>query len=239
MPYIVSLKQFDGPLDLLLTLISNAKIDIHDIFVSEITEQYLETMKLVDELDMDSASEFLQMAATLLEIKSRAMLPKPPKPEDPDELSPEEALIRQLEEYRQFKEVSARMHALEEEARALMTKLPEEYPLPPPNIEITGLTLEKLIRAYRRVLERAERNEVADMLANREIRRDSFTVAGCMARISRRVRHGGCTFTELFTDTCTRQEIVTMFMALLELIKLNRLHVRQENAYDEIYLTGD
>ncbi len=239
MPYIVSLKQFDGPLDLLLTLISNAKIDIHDIFVSEITEQYLETMKLVDELDMDSASEFLQMAATLLEIKSRSMLPKPPKPEDPDELSPEEALIRQLEEYRQFKEVSARMHALEEEARALMTKLPEEYPLPPPNIEITGLTLEKLIRAYRRVLERAERNEVADMLANREIRRDSFTVAGCMARISRRVRRGGCTFGELFSETYTRQEIVTMFMALLELIKLNRLHVRQENAYEEIYLTGE
>ena len=122
MSYIVSLKEFDGPLDLLLTLISNAKIDIHDIFVSQITEQYLENMSLVDELDMDSASEFLQMAATLLEIKSRAMLPKPPKPEDPDELSPEEALIRQLEEYRQFKEVSARMHQLEEEARALLTK---------------------------------------------------------------------------------------------------------------------
>ena len=112
MAYIVSLKDFDGPLDLLLTLISNAKIDIHDIFVSEITEQYLETMKLVDELDMDSASEFLQMAAPLLEIKSRAMLPKPPKPEDPDELTPEEALIRQLEEYRQFKEVTPRMHQL-------------------------------------------------------------------------------------------------------------------------------
>ena len=115
MAYIVSLKEFDGPLDLLLTLISNAKIDIHDIFVSQITEQYLETMSLVDELDMDSASEFLQMAATLLEIKSRAMLPKPPKPEDPDELSPEEALIKQLEEYRQFKEVSSRMKQLEEE----------------------------------------------------------------------------------------------------------------------------
>ena len=238
MPYIVSLKQFDGPLDLLLTLISNAKIDIHDIFVSEITEQYLETMKLVDELDMDSASEFLQMAATLLEIKSRAMLPKPPKPEDPDELSPEEALIRQLEEYRQFKEVSARMHQLEQDARALMTKLPEEYPLPPPTIEITGLTLDKLIRAYRRVLERAARNEAADMLANREIRRDTFTVAQCMARISRHVRRGRCTFAELFGDEFTRQEVVTMFMALLELIKLNRLHVSQENAYDEIYLTA-
>lgn len=239
MPYIVSLKQFDGPLDLLLTLITNAKIDIHDIFVSQITEQYLATMALVDELDMDSASEFLQMAATLLEIKSRAMLPKPPKPEDPDELSPEEALIRQLEEYRQFKEVSARMHQLEEEARALLTKLPEEYPLPPPNIEITGLTLDKLIRAYLRVLERAERAEAADRMASREIRRDTFTVSGCMARISRMVRRGrGCRFSQLFGEDTTRQEVVTMFLALLEMIKLNRLRVRQDAAYEDIFLTA-
>ena len=238
MAYIVSLKEFDGPLDLLLTLISNAKIDIHDIFVSQITEQYLETMSLVDELDMDSASEFLQMAATLLEIKSRAMLPKPPKPEDPDELSPEEALIKQLEEYRQFKEVSGRMKQLEEEARALLTKLPEEYPLPPPNIEITGLTLDKLIRAYRKVLERAERAEADDRMASREIRRDSFTVAGCMARISRSVRRGGCRFSELFGEDFTRQEVVTMFLALLELIKLNRLHVKQDAAYEDIFLTA-
>ena len=238
MSYIVSLKEFDGPLDLLLTLISNAKIDIRDIFVSQITEQYLETMSLVDELDMDSASEFLQMAATLLEIKSRSMLPKPPKPEDPDELSPEEALIRQLEEYRQFKEVSARMHQLEEEARALLTKLPEEYPLPPPNIEITGLTLDKLIKAYRRVLERAERADAADRMASREIRRDTFTVSGCMARIGRMVRKGGCRFSQLFGEDFTRQEVVTMFLALLEMIKLNRLHVRQKSAYEDIFLEG-
>ena len=236
MAYIVSLKEFDGPLDLLLTLISNAKIDIQDIFVSQITEQYLETMSLVDELDMDSASEFLQMAATLLEIKSRAMLPKPPKPEDPDELSPEEALIRQLEEYRQFKEVSSRMKQLEEEARALLTKLPEEYPLPPPTLEITGLTLEKLIKAYQKVLERAKRAEADDRMASREIRRDTFTVAGCMARISRSVRRGGCRFSDLFGEDFTRQEVVTMFLALLELIKLNRLHVSQSSPYEDILL---
>ncbi len=112
MPYIVSLKQFDGPLDLLLTLISNAKVDIQDIFVSQITEQYLESMRLVDELDMDSASEFLQMAATLLEIKSRSMLPKPPKPESEDALTPEEALILQLPEYRHFKEPTPLKHYL-------------------------------------------------------------------------------------------------------------------------------
>ena len=238
MPYIVSLKQFDGPLDLLLTLISSAKLDIQDIFVSEITEQYLESMKLVDELDMDSASEFLQMAATLLEIKSRAMLPKPPKPEEEGALSPEEELIRQLTEYKQFKEISARMHQLEEEARALLTKLPEEYPLPPPSIEITGLTLEKLAKAFKKVLERAEAAERSENLAQREIRRDSFTVAGCMVRISRRLKSGGCRFTELFAEDYSREEVITMFLAILELARLSRLHVEQGGAYDEIFLSA-
>ncbi len=239
MPYIVSLKQFDGPLDLLLTLISSAKLDIQDIFVSEITEQYLESMKLVDELDMDSASEFLQMAATLLEIKSRAMLPKPPKPEEEGALSPEEELIRQLTEYKQFKEISARMHQLEEEARSLLTKLPEEYPLPPPSIEITGLTLEKLAKAFKKVLERAEAAERSENMAQREIRRDSFTVAGCMLRISRRLKSGGsCRFTELFAQDYSREEVITMFLAILELARLSRLHVEQGDAYDEIFLSA-
>ncbi len=237
MPYIVSLKQFDGPLDLLLTLISNAKLDIQDIFVSEITEQYLESMKLVDELDMDSASEFLQMAATLLEIKSRAMLPKPPKPEEEGALSPEEELIRQLTEYKQFKEISARMHQLEEDARALMTKLPEEYPLPPPNIEITGLTLEKLAKAFQKVLARAEAAQQSETMASREIRRDSFTISGCMAFMSKRLRRGSCRFMDLFEDDLSREEVITMFLAVLELTRLNRLRVEQAGAYDEIYLS--
>ena len=236
MPYIVSLKQFDGPLDLLLTLISNAKLDIQDIFVSEITEQYLESMKLVDELDMDSASEFLQMAATLLEIKSRAMLPKPPKPEEEGALSPEEELIRQLTEYKQFKEISARMHQLEEEARALMTKLPEEYPLPPPNIEITGLTLEKLAKAFQKVLARAEAAERNENMASREIRRDSFTMAGCMAFISKKLRGGSLRFMDLFAENFSREEVITMFLAVLEMARLNRVRVEQAGAYDEIYL---
>ena len=238
MAYIVSLKQFDGPLDLLLTLISDARIDIQDIFVSQITEQYLDSMRLVDELDMDSASEFLQMAATLLEIKSRSMLPRPPKPEDPEELSPEEQLIRQLTEYRQFKEASGQMHRLEEEARARMTKMPEEYPLPPPEIELTGLTLEKLVRAFRRALERADARERSDAMAGREIRRDRFTVSGCMARIGRRLRAGRFRFLELFDEDMTRSEMITMFLALLEMARLERVHIEQERAYGEIWLSS-
>jgi segregation and condensation protein A len=235
MAYSVSLKQFDGPLDLLLTLISKARIDIQDIFISEITDQYLKYMDAVDELDMDSASEFLQMAATLIEIKSRAMLPRPPKVEDEDGLSPEEALVKQLTEYKLFKEASARMQALETEAKALITKLPEEVPLPPQEFEITGLTMDRLTRAFARVLRRLEEQESGSE-PTRRIRRDTYTVAECMARINRRVRKGRCGFTELFEDMRDRDEIITMFMAMLEMVKHSRLKVSQEGTYSEIYL---
>ena len=181
MAYVVELKQYEytGPLDLLLDMISHAKINIREIFVSEITEQYLEAMKQIGDLDMDSASEFLQMAATLVEIKSRALLPKPPEPEDPEEESPEEALIRQLEEYKKFKEISREMKQLEDEAREYITKLPEEYPLPPPTIELTGLTLTGLAKAFARVLKRLEEQAESEQFENfsrREVRREVFTV---------------------------------------------------------------
>ncbi len=235
MAYTVSLKQFDGPLDLLLTLIGKARIDIQEIFVSEITEQYLAYMAGVDELDMESASEFLQMAATLVEIKSRAMLPKPPRVEDEEGLTPEEALVRQLTEYKKFKEASREMQKLESEAREILTKLPEEFPLPPQEVELTGLTLEKLTRAFARVLKRLEESR-AGSGPQRHIRRDTYTVGQCMARIGRMVRKGRCAFTALFEDAADRDEVITMFMAMLEMVKHSRLHISQESTYGEIYL---
>lgn len=235
MAYTVSLKQFDGPLDLLLTLIGKARIDIQEIFVSEITEQYLAYMAGVDELDMESASEFLQMAATLVEIKSRAMLPKPPRVEDEEGLTPEEALVRQLTEYKKFKEASREMQKLESEAREILTKLPEEFPLPPQEVELTGLTLEKLTRAFARVLKRLEESRSGSG-PQRHIRRDTYTVGQCMARIGRMVRKGRCAFTALFEDATDRDEVITMFMAMLEMVKHSRLHISQESTYGEIYL---
>ena len=235
MAYTVSLKQFDGPLDLLLTLIGKARIDIQEIFVSEITEQYLAYMAGVDELDMESASECLQMAATLVEIKSRAMLPKPPRVEDEEGLTPEEALVRQLTEYKKFKEASREMQKLESEAREILTKLPEEFPLPPQEVELTGLTLEKLTRAFARVLKRLEESRSGSG-PQRHIRRDTYTVGQCMARIGRMVRKGRYTFTALFEDAADRDEVITMFMAMLEMVKHSRLHISQESTYGEIYL---
>ena len=152
--YYVSLKQFEGPLDLLLHLITRAKVDIKDIFVSEITEQYLASMGSVDELDMDTASEFLTMAATLLEIKSRALLPRPPEPTEDGEETPEQTLIRRLEEYKLYKESAGRMKEFEQAAMQVFSKLPEEYPLPPQPVELTGLSLDGLVRALERILAR-------------------------------------------------------------------------------------
>lgn len=235
MSYVVSLQQFDGPLDLLLTLISKAKLDIKDIFLSEITEQYLASIDDLSDLPMDSASEFLQMAATLLEIKSRALLPKPPK-EGEDEESPEEALIRQLTEYKQFKELSLRMQALEGEARQLITKLPEEYPLPPPEFELTGMTLDALSRAFARVLMRMEARGDEKNVEQREIKREAHTMQSCMARISRRAKQGDVLFGALFDDVPDRDEVISMFLALLELLRLGRIKITQRRVYDEIKL---
>ena len=154
MAVYISLRQFEGPLDLLLHLITKAKIDIKDIFVSEITEQYLDSMRGLDELDMDTASEFLTMAATLLEIKSRALLPRPPaEPEDGEE-TPEQALIRRLEEYKLYKESAGRMKEFEQAAMQVFSKLPEEYPLPPQPVELTGLSMDALVRALERIIAR-------------------------------------------------------------------------------------
>ena len=236
MAYVVSLKQFDGPLDLLLTLVTRAKVDIEDIFVSQITQQYLESMAGVDELDMDSASEFLQMAATLLEIKSRALLPVPPAGDEEEE-SPEQALIRQLTEYKAFKALSQQMQALEKEAKALITKLPEEYPLPPPTFELTGLTLDGLARAFARVLKRVrDREEVAEP-ARREIRRDAYTVHSCMLRIQHRLKkEGSVEFSRLFEGAPGKSEVIGVFLALLELMRLGRVHASQPTPYAQIML---
>lgn len=241
MAYVVELKQYEytGPLDLLLDMISHAKINIREIFVSEITEQYLEAMKQIDDLDMDSASEFLQMAATLVEIKSRALLPKPPEPEDPEEESPEEALIRQLEEYKKFKEISREMKQLEDEAREYITKLPEEYPLPPPTIELTGLTLAGLAKAFARVLKRLEEqaeNEQFENFSRREVRREVFTVGQCMARIKKRVKNGPVSFFSLFEDAPAKEEVITVFLALLELLKLSQVKATQKDEYEDIII---
>ena len=235
MAYYVSLKQFEGPLDLLLHLISKAKVDIKDIFVSEITEQYLASMQGIDELDMDTASEFLTMAATLLEIKSRALLPRPPKEAEDGEETPEQALIRRLEEYKLYKESAGRMKEFEKAAMQVFSKLPEEYPLPPQPVELTGLSLDALVRALERIIAR-QTQEPDPGRVFRAITRDKFTIEQCTFNLTARLRKGPVLFSDMLSQQVTRDEIVSYFMAMLELLKLGKLHAQQEQAFDDILI---
>lgn len=239
MPMNIRLKDFDGPLDLLLQLIGKAKIDIKDIFVSQITDQYIESVQNAVDLDMEEATSFLVLAATLLEIKSRAMLPKPPREDDEGALSPEEALIRQLQEYKIFKETAENMQQFERAAAAMYAKLPEEYPLPPPTFELTGLTLQGLMDAFARVYARrpAEEEEEQPRIVDRAIRRDVHTVPECMLHILTRLKgKGQLSFEELISQAPTKEEVVTLFLALLELLKLGKAHVAQAAVYESITL---
>ena len=231
------LKDFDGPLDLLLFLISKEKIDIKDIFISQITDQYIESVRNAVDLDMDDATDFLVMAATLLEIKSRAMLPRPPKIEEGED--PEQALIRQLEEYKRFRETADAMKQFERAAAEVFTKLPEEYPLPPQETELVGLTLQGLTEAFLRIWSRLPEPETQEenRYAPRDIRRDEHTVQECMLTLMKGIRRSGrMRFEEAFSAAPTREEVVTLFLALLELLKLGETHIEQEGVYGDILL---
>lgn len=234
MPISLHLSQFDGPLDMLLFMVGSAKIDIRDIFVSEITDQYIAYVRQAEGLDMDEASAFIQMAARLLEIKSRSMLPKPETPEEED---PEQLLIRQLEEYAAFKRIAEEMQAFEKTAALMYEKLPEEYPLPPPSFEISGLTLAGLVNAFAEVMTRVAPDEDETTVETaRRIVRDEYTVPYCMARILKMTRKGSARFSALFEKRATREEVVTLFLALLELLRLGRIACVQESAYDDILM---
>lgn len=228
----IRLKQFDGPLDLLLHLIGKAKIDLKDIFVSEITEQYIEAVHSAPDFDMDEASEFVAMAARFWRSKA-AVCAKPPKEDEED---PEQLLLQRLIAYKQFKETAQRMAEFEKNAREVFGKLPEEYPLPPPEIEIDGLTLEALWEALKRVQERAPKETEEVVFQLRNIHRENFTVEGCMETIESRLSVGTVRFSQLFSGTPDREEVVTLFMALLELLKLGKAHVMQTGNFGEMTL---
>ena len=234
MAIYIRLKQFDGPLDLLLHLIGKAKINIKDIFVSEITEQFIDAVKNAPDFDMDAASEFVAMAALLVEIKSRALLPKPPKTDEEED--PEQALIARLTAYKQLKEGALSMQDFEKSALQIFSKLPEEIPLPPPTLEIEGLTLDALWYALRRIAERKPREVCEVDYRLRDIRRDTYTVEGCMEMIESRLSVGNACFDELFTHAAGREEVVTLFIALLELLKLGKAFATQEGTFDRIIL---
>ena len=228
------LTEFEGPLDLLLHLIDKAQIAIEDIFVSDITEQYLEYVNTLPEINMESASEFLATAAMLLEIKSRRLLPKPPKPEE-DEEDPEQVLIRRLQEYKRIKENAVILRAREGELEGMYFKKPQEYCFDE-RFELEDVSMEALMKALENVIARL--NSKRQLPAVREIRRDTFTIKDKINYIRQRLSiRKSLRFDELFAHDRTRGEVVTTFMVMLELWKNRYLSITQNELFSDIIVT--
>lgn len=230
----VQLSRFQGPLDLLLHLISKAKIDIQDIFVSQITEQYLLSVQNATDLDMDSASEFLQMAAVLLEIKSRSLLPKPPKLEEGEE-DPRETLLRRLEEYKRIKEASQELKELEKDALDRLYRLPQEM-VTQQRVELSQMSLGALQQAFIKLMQRPKAAAL-ELAPQRRIVREKWTVARCAIEIMGAVAAvEQISFFALFDEEADREQVVSTFIAMLELLKAGRIKIIQESAFEEIMI---
>lgn len=230
--YKVKLEIFEGPLDLLLYLIKKEEIDIYSVSLERITKQYLEYIDTFKALNIELASEFIVMAANLMYIKSRELLPKDVQPpeEDAEEGDPRWELIRQLVEYKKFKEAAQFLGVQEVKSDELFVTTPELPDLEAPVVGIGQVGIFDLIRAFQRILKRFE--NASDF---REIVNDRYTVADKIEHLLEIVPVGGrVKFEELFSTAASRGEVIVTFLAMLELIKLNHLQVEQEQLLGEI-----
>ena len=229
--YTVSIDRFEGPLDLLLQLIQKHKMEITEISISAITQQYMDTIAEMD-MDMDVASEFLAMAATLLYIKSRALLPKPPAQQDPDALTPEQALVLRLEEYRRFKQMSERLLQLESGAQGNYYKLAEEH-FSGMQEDILIADMDELCAAFSKAL--ARKPPASQAPAVRQIKRESVSVSQCIRALRATLkREKIIRFEQLFSERDGRMQWIGNFLALLEMMHRHEVLALQSKSFASI-----
>lgn len=224
----VFLETFEGPLDLLLYLIRKQNLDILDIPVLKITQQYMEYIRLMRELKLELAAEYLLMAAWLAEIKSRVLLPRPPAAEE-EQLDPRMALVRRLQEYERFKTAAENLEALPRVGRDLFLAQARpgvarsETPAPPP-------ALRELLLALRETLLRAE------LFARHTVEAEPLSVRERMSRILERLERGPARFEELIDPAEGRAGVIVSFVAVLELAKNSLLEMFQEMAFAPLHV---
>src|ERR1044072_7499910 len=234
--YKVKLEVFEGPLALLLYLIKQDEIDIYDISLERITSQYLEYLQAFKELNIELAGEFIVMAANLIYLKTRSLLPRDQQPpeEDAAEDDPRWELIRQLIEYKKFKEAAAQLNlrALEQERMFIR----EARPLPDVQepLRLGEVGIFQLISAFQTVMKRLEaRRDVQEIFSER------FSVSEKIEAILERIASGtGFRFSDLFSSAASRIEVIVTFLALLELIRLKQVRALQKNVFEEIEITA-
>ena len=232
MEYEVKIDAFEGPLDLLLHLIKESKVDIWDIKIVDITEQYLNYIKSMERLNLNIASEYLVMASELMEMKSKLLLPRTKLEEEEEEEDPREKLIQKLIEYQRYKEMTKNFKELEENRHEFYTKPPEslkEY-APEGTISNTDLSLDDLMKAFQKFLDRKKQEKpLTTTVTKREITVEERRTA--IRDILKRKKK--VDFFELF-DVLTKEYIVVTFLAVLEMARKQELTIYQENNFDNI-----
>jgi len=228
--YKVRLKQFEGPLDLLLHLIRRDKINIYDIPISHITSEYLAYIEIMRELELEIAGEFFVMAATLIRIKAQMLLPRRSS-EDEEEEDPRDELVKNLLEYRRFKEAAYQLAQREEERRKIFTR-PSIRPLKLESYEEDpGITVFDLIDAFRSVIENLREEPIYT------IERETIRIEEKMDLIMDAINtRGEILFSELFSGGFSKQDIIVTFLAILELVRLGEIQARQMNNSSDIWL---
>ncbi len=231
--YKVRLEVFEGPLDLLLYLIKKEELDIHNIPIERITSQYVQYLELMQMLDLNVAGEFLVMAATLMMIKSRMLLPVEERPElEEEEEDPRWDLVRQLVEYKKFKDAALHLEALELRREDVFGRNGTEPVLgKETEVALRDVGLFDLIGAFNEALKKVKREELREIFAER------FTVAEKIEVLSERLRREGrFSLSRMFAGMRSRHEIACAFLALLELIRLAQARAVQSETYGEIWI---
>ena len=231
--YAIKLDIFEGPLDLLLYLIKKNEIDIYNIPVALITEQYLQYLNIIKSLNLDLAGEYLVMAATLIHIKSKMLLPVPEEPSDEEsEDDPRQELVKQLLEYQSFKEAAADL-----ERRPLLERDVFKRTAPPEEIEkpetedeeLIEVSIFELIEAFHHLVSRIDKKDLL------EIDLEKMSIADIINDVMERLtREKNLTFDELLGEKKSRRNIIYTFLAILELIKMKMIKAYQTSAFGVI-----
>jgi len=231
--YKVALDVYSGPLDLLLYLIRREEVDIYDIPIARVTEQYVKYVDLIKQLDPEAVSEFLVLAATLMEIKSRMLLPTPPADEAEEDIAdPRLELVKQLLEYKKFKDAA---YQLDDAAQLRAMKFARSPVLPslsPDEVELENLDIWDLFDAFNKLLEQTGKREAVHTVGidDTPIALHAEDILDSIARAG-----GSQRFEEVFGGR-SRAEMIGLFLALLELIRQRRIRVSQENAFGPIWV---
>lgn len=239
MAYQVKLPVFEGPMDLLLHLIEENELDIYNIPIAQITQQYLDYIDLAGILDLELTSEFVLMACTLLSIKAKLLLPKPivqTTDEVQLETDPREELVQKLLEYKEYKKKAKHFEILEERYSKYYWRQIDDAELLkkfPPSNPIGDVKWDDLVAVFNKILERAEKRGTALSL-NREAVSINDKIKYIMLKLKEKQR--GLSFYQLISDAVSKEEIIVSFLALLELIKRGKINVRQKGLFKDIYL---